>query len=107
MSCRRGLFRDEHSASPLHSRDGRGKANAGLRALYRNWAAVHLFGDWLAAVSFWRPAYEWRSTRQHWGLGARLNEIVMSPLAAKLIYGHIVVAPNLGTAANDTDGKRW
>lgn len=55
----------------------------------------------------WRPAHEWRSSREFWGLGKRLHDIGMGPLSAKLIYSHINLFPQLALPANDTDGKRW
>ena len=59
-------------------------------------------------MSFRQPAYELRGSRKFWGLGEKLMEIGMSPLAAKLIRGHILVYPEpLRDAANDRDGKRW
>ena len=55
---------------------------------------------------FWRPAYEWRGTRQHW---THLIKPGFDPrgLAEKLIaqaFG--VFIPKL-SAANDRDNFRW
>jgi hypothetical protein len=58
-------------------------------------------------MSLWRPAGEYRQTREYWGLGEKWISIVMSELTARLVYNHICVIPVLARAANDRDGKRW
>ena len=56
---------------------------------------------------WWRPAQEWRGTRQYWFSNPRLNEVGMSELAAKAIYATFNLMPVLLTAANDRDPLRW
>jgi hypothetical protein len=56
---------------------------------------------------FWRPAHEWRGTRQPWFTSARLMTIVMSELAARAIYRSFNLLPELAEAANDRDSLRW
>jgi len=56
---------------------------------------------------FWRPAYEWRGTRRPWFTNARLMEVSMSELAARVIYRTFNLVPDLIEAANDRDGIRW
>jgi hypothetical protein len=56
---------------------------------------------------FWRPAYEWRGTRQPWFANPRLNEVSMSEEAARAIYRCFNLIPDLAEAANDRDSLRW
>jgi hypothetical protein len=56
---------------------------------------------------WWRPAHEWRGTRQPWFANPALNEVGMSELAAKVIYRCFNLLPDLVAASNDRDQLRW
>lgn len=58
-------------------------------------------------MTFWRPAYELRGTREYWFASPRLMLIEMSEQAAKTIYRCFNLVPDMGTAANDRDHCRW
>ena len=56
---------------------------------------------------FWTPAHAWRGRNKPWFHNPRLNELEMSVHAAKLIYRHFNLCPDLYCAENDRDHCPW
>lgn len=58
-------------------------------------------------MTFWRPAHEWRGTRDPWFTSPKLMLVEMSELAAETIYKRFNLVPSLTVPANDRDHLRW
>jgi hypothetical protein len=56
---------------------------------------------------FWRPPRTTAGEPRHWFSDTSLNEVGMSELAARTIYRILNLFPQVGSAANDRDDKRW